>query len=147
MRSATTAADFELARTLFREYATELDVDLCFQGFEEELASLPGKYAPPTGALLLAADQGVVALRQLTADRCEMKRLFVRSGSRSTGLGGDLARAIMAEGRRLGYDEMVLDTLDRLEPAIQLYRRLGFVECEPYYDNPLPGVVFMRASL
>ena len=147
LRDAEFPGDHVLVRTLFREYAVELGIDLCFQGFEEELASLPGKYAAPSGALLLAGEEGCVALRDVGDGVCELKRLFVRPSARGSGLGNDLALAIVERGRQLGYRHMVLDTLDRLEPAIRLYSRLGFEESEPYYDNPLPGVVYMRKAL
>jgi ribosomal protein S18 acetylase RimI-like enzyme len=147
LRDAAFPADAELVRALFREYAEELGVDLCFQGFEEELASLPGKYGPPSGALLLAEDQGCVALRDVGGGVCEMKRLYVRPSERGLGVGRKLAVAILARGAKLGYHEMVLDTLDHLTAAIQLYRELGFIERDPYYVNPLPAVVYMGKRL
>jgi len=147
VRDAVFPGDLELVRTLFREYATELGVDLCFQGFEEELASLPGKYAPPTVALLLAGELGCVALRGVADGVCEMKRMFVRPSERGSGIGRGLAVAVVARGASLGYREMVLDTLERLQPAIELYGRLGFKEVKAYYMNPLPGVIYMRVAL
>jgi len=147
LRDASFPADLDLVRTLFREYAEELGVDLCFQGFDEELASLPGKYAPPQGAILLAGEVGCVALRERGDGVCEMKRLFVRPAGRGTGLGRQLAKAILERGENLGYREMVLDTLDHLKPAIKLYRELGFDDRAAYYENPLPGVVYMGVSL
>ena len=147
LRDAEFPGDLELVRTLFREYAEELGVDLCFQGFEEELASLPGKYGPPGGALLLAGDRGCIALRNIVDGVCEMKRMFVRPAGRGKGLGRELAIAIVNRGAELGYREMVLDTLEQLAPAIRLYEGLGFAECEPYYENPLRDVVYMRKAL
>ena len=131
-------------RTLFREYAEWLDVDLCFQDFEAELASLPGEYAPPKGRAFLAEVDGhlagCVGLRPLDDGWCEMKRMYVRPAARGLGLGRLLAEHIVAEGRALGYAGMRLDTLDRLAAARAIYASMGFRETEPYYDNPLPGV-------
>jgi putative acetyltransferase len=146
-----TVSDLDAVRTLFPEYANSLQVDLCFQGFEQELATLPGKYAPPQGRLLIAKQHGeaagCVALRHYREDVCEMKRLFVRPAFRGLGLGRDLAVRIIAEAREAGYSEMVLDSLDRLHPALGLYQAMGFVETPPYYPNPLPGVVYRRLPL
>ena len=148
---AQTPADFATVRTLFREYQQFLDVDLCFQDFAAELATLPGRYAPPRGRLLLAmaetAAAGCVALRPLDEDLCEMKRLFVRPAWRGQGLGLRLARQIIADATALGYAIMRLDTLDTLEPAMRLYTALGFQRCAPYYPNPLPGVVYWERTL
>ncbi len=144
-------SDLDSVRKLFREYEAELGVDLCFQGFEEELSSLPGKYAEPRGAILLALEgeepAGVVALRPLGETQCEMKRLYVRPAQRGIGTGRKLAQAIILVARGKGYGSMVLDTLERLQPAIRLYESLGFRRCEPYYSNPEPDVVFMRLEL
>jgi GNAT superfamily N-acetyltransferase len=138
-------------RTLFREYEEFLQVDLCFQGFEAELAGLPGKYAPPRGELLLAMAgmkaAGCAALRPLKKDTCEMKRLFVRPEFLGHGLGRQLAETIIEIARRAGYHRMVLDTLEKLEAALVLYSRLGFTPREPYYENPLPGVVYLELDL
>jgi ribosomal protein S18 acetylase RimI-like enzyme len=138
-------------RTLFHEYENFLNVDLCFQGFEEELAGLPGKYAPPEGALLLALEGadvcGCVALRKLEPGVCEMKRLFVRPKYRSRGLGRALAEAIIAAAKAKGYTAMRLDTLAQLAEAIQLYEQLGFRKIVPYYPNPLPGVSYWELDL
>jgi putative acetyltransferase len=149
--AAATVADIDAARELFREYQRWLGVDLCFQGFEEELATLPGRYAPPGGALLLAKAgddvAGCVAVRSLGGGRCEMKRLYVRPAYRARGLGRSLALAVLAEARRLGHSSMVLDTLDWMSEALALYRSLGFAETAPYTHNPLPGPVFLERTL
>ena len=142
---AHTANDLETVRTLFREYQQWLGVNLCFQGFEEELATLPGRYAPPPGRLLLAWEgeqaAGCVALRPLDAGACEMKRLFVRPAYRGQGLGRILALQMVSDATALGYTVMRLDTLDPLDPAMLLYCELGFQRRAPYYANPLSGVV------
>lgn len=142
-------------RTIFREYADALGVDLCFQGFEAELAELPGDYAAPAGHLLLALVDGEVAgcgafrARHDVdhANACEMKRLFVRPAFRRFGLGRRMAEALMDEARRCGYSVMLLDTLDDMEAARELYASLGFVETAPYYFNPIPGAHYLRADL
>ena len=148
---ATTSAHVEAARELFLEYAAWLNVNLCFQGFQQELAELPGKYAPPRGALLLAVDSekpvGCVALRPFKGDVCEMKRLFVRPAAQGHHLGERLIAAIVDEARRLKYSAMRLDTLPgKMDRAIDLYRRIGFHEIAPYYDNPYP-VLFLELNL
>lgn len=142
--------DIAHVRTLFREYADELNVSLCFQGFEEELTGLPGKYAPPGGALLLArvGDDvaGVVGLRPLGEGACEMKRLYVRPDFRGTGAGRLLAERIVVIGGDMGYRSMRLDTLDRLAAARALYERQGFREVPAYYANPLDGVLYYEKT-
>jgi putative acetyltransferase len=148
---AATPADVEQARRLFREYETSLGIDLCFQGFEQELTELPGKYAPPRGRLLLALDDaapiGCVALRPLDDSVCEMKRLYVRPSARGTRLGLLLAETIIGEARGIGYERMRLDTLPTMREAIRLYRALGFFEIAPYYENPVVGALFMERPL
>ena len=148
---ARTPAQFELANDLFRQYAAELDVDLCFQGFAEELKSLPGKYALPDGALLLAMEQteavGCVALRRFSATDAEMKRLYLRSSYRHLGVGRQLAESIIDRARNLGYRRMVLDTLATMQTAQALYRSLGFASIDAYYVNPLPGVIYFAKVL
>jgi putative acetyltransferase len=148
---ATTPAHVEAARELFLEYAAWLQVDLCFQGFQQELADLPGKYASPRGALLLAMDRdhpvGCIALRPLENDICEMKRLFVRPAAQGRHLGERLINAIIAEARRLNYSAMRLDTLPgKMDRAIDLYRRAGFHEIPAYCENPYP-VLFLELDL
>ena len=148
---AVTGPELAIAAQLFREYQEELDVDLCFQGFEEELATLPGRYAPPRGSILLARVDaevvGCVAVRPIADGICEMKRLFVRPPFRGRSIGRELAEAIIARSKSLGYGRMRLDTLVRLERANELYARLGFVRTDPYYDNPLDGVVYWELVL
>ena len=143
--------ELEEIRKIFREYEAFLNVDLCFQGFEEELARLPGKYAPPEGDLLIALDGdrtvGCVAVRKLDNGVCEMKRLYVRPEARGTGLGMRLAKEIIAVSRELGYRAMKLVTLDLLGEAMHLYETLGFRRTEPYYENPLPDVVYWELEL
>lgn len=152
LRHATSEDDLDTARTLFREYAESLDFDLDFQDFEAEMQALPGPYAAPTGAILLAeADgdvAGVVAVKPLDEDGvCEMKRLYVRPGYRRRGIGHALARAVIDVAEDLGYDVMRLDTVASMTAARSLYRSLGFERRDAYYHNPLPGAVYMEKSL
>jgi GNAT superfamily N-acetyltransferase len=147
-----TQEDIEQARTLFEEYAASLGISLCFQDFDQELKNLPGKYAPPDGRLLLATDgdelAGCIALRKLSPAVCEMKRLFVRPGFRSHGLGRVLVQTIIDEARKLSYTHMRLDTLPGLmDKAIALYRSFGFNEIGPYCENPVEGAKFMELEL
>lgn len=148
---ADTPEHIAAVRTLFREYESFLNLDLCFQDFENELAGLPGKYAPHQGALLLAVKGtdicGCVALRQLKPAVCEMKRLFVRPKHRGLGIGRALAKKIIAEAKAKEYAAMRLDTLAQLAVAIQLYERLGFRKIAPYYHNPLPGASYWELDL
>ena len=138
---------------LFRAYEGSIDTDLCFQGFEAEVASLPGKYAPPRGALYIAvaangAPVGCVALRPVeVAGVCEMKRLYVAPQGKGQGLGKALMQAVIGEARRIGYREMRLDTLPSMTTAQAMYREAGFVSIDPYYDTPVGGTVFMALDL
>lgn len=156
IRQATTAADTQTARTLFLEYAAWLQIDLCFQGFSAELASLPGAYAPPGGRLLLAevdgATAGCVAVRPLSAEPArtagELKRLWVRPGFRGRQVGRALTEAALAAARAIGYRQIKLDTLPAIMPAaVALYRDLGFTDCVPYYPSPIPGSLYMACDL
>jgi putative acetyltransferase len=149
---ARTPEDIAHARRLFRAYADWLGVDLCFQGFERELAELPGCYAPPAGRLLIARvggeTVGCVGLRPLETGVCEMKRLWVEPGFAGHGIGRALAEAIIAAARQIGYQRMRLDTLPARMPAAQhLYAALGFREIPAYYHNPLPDVVMLEREL
>lgn len=148
---AQTAADYRHIRALFMEYQRWLNLDLCFQGFDEELEKLPGKYAPPSGSLLLAGCDGkivgCVAVRPQAEDICEMKRLFVRPEWHGRGYGRKLAEEIVIRAREAGYARMRLDTLDSLEQALQLYRSMGFREIPAYCHNPLDNVVYLELEL
>ena len=157
------AEEIEIARELFREYAAGLNIDLCFQNFDQEVAGLPGNYAPPLGRLLLAiADEqvaGCIALRPLGGyqkpDReggqvtdCEMKRLYIRPEFRGQGLGKKLITTLIEAARDIGYQRMLLDTLPgKMDEAIALYRSFGFREIAPYYHNPVAGALFMELRL
>mgnify|MGYP001234656040 CR=1 FL=1 len=152
---ATDAGLLATVRLLLREYADTLGVDLCFQNFEAELANLPGEYAEPSGALLLALvdgqPAGCVGLRPLPdvdyPNACEMKRLYVRPAHRGGGLGRVLAQRLMDLATQEGYSHMLLDTLDDMEAARSLYVTLGFEEIPPYYFNPIPGAHYLKAEL
>lgn len=149
------AEDLEAARAIFREYASTLTVDLDFQDFGAELATLPGDYAAPRGALLLARVGGAVAgccaLRPMDSsdypNAAEMKRLYVRKAFRGFGLGRQLSEAILDEARRAGYSSVLLDTLDEMEAARALYEDLGFQEIPPYYHNPHAGAHYLKVDL
>ncbi len=147
--------DLAATREIFREYADGLGVDLCFQNFEAELIELPGEYAAPRGALILARVEGQIAgccaLRPLDSvdypNAAELKRLYVRKAFRRFGLGRQLAEAMLDAARAAGYHCVLLDTLDDMEAARQLYAELGFEEIAPYYHNPLPGSHYLKADL
>ena len=151
IRQALIPDELPALRELFEEYAGSLGIPLDFQGFAGEVAELPGRYAAPRGGLWLAlADgraAGCVALRPLGADLSEIKRLYLRPEFRGTGLGRRLAETVLAEAARIGYRRVWLDTLPSMGGAITLYRSLGFTEIEPYYDNPVPGALFLGREL
>lgn len=146
-----TAKGLNDVRALFREYADSLGNHLCFQEFEQELANLPGDYAPPSGRLLLAVDDvrlaGCVALRRIDEQTCEMKRLYVRPFYRGAGLGHKLADAVITSACEIGYAKVRLDTLPSMKDAIKLYNSLGFAEIPAYRFNPVEGVKYMVLAL
>ena len=148
---ATSADQIATARQLFQEYEASLGIELTFQAFAQEVAALPGAYAPPAGRLFLATDGlepgGCVALRPLGASLCEMKRLYVRPAARGARLGRRLAETVIHEARAIGYTRMRLDTLPSMKEAFALYQTLGFREIVPYYDNPIVGTRFMELDL
>jgi len=143
--------DRATVEALFREYVASLAEDISFQNVDEELGALPGKYARPTGVVLIARSgedaAGAVAYRMVEPGVCEMKRLYVRPAFRGTGLGRELANELIEDARAQGYRTMLLDTLASMASARALYRDLGFVAVAPYYDNPLPGVMYMALEL
>jgi putative acetyltransferase len=151
VRRASSDADYRVARRLFERYAAALGIDLGFQDFDRELATLPGDYAAPRGALLFAECGGdaigCVALRPLGGSLCEMKRLYVVQTERGRGFGRVLAEAAIREAGRIGYSHMRLDTLPSMVRAIALYRSLGFREIAPYRNNPIAGVSFFELAL
>ncbi|MCJ1272630.1 hypothetical protein MMC21_000416 [Puttea exsequens] len=149
---ARSIRDFEDCKSLFTAYAEALGLDLTFQDFETELHSLPGKYSPPTGEILLARSNngiamGCVALRPLAMNLCEMKRLYIVPDGRGLGLGSQLITKVLDTAVRLGYLEMKLDTLPSMVQAIALYKRAGFVATAPYYETPVKGTVFLACPL
>ena len=152
IKLAENRAEIDTARELFREYEAWLGLDLCFQGFEEELTSLPGKYAPPEGRLYLAKvdgePAGCIALRKLAEGTCEMKRLYLRDTARGLGLGRQLIERVIDDARHIGYQRMRLDTFPpKMAKAVELYTRLGFRQIEPYYENPHDDTLFMELNL
>jgi ribosomal protein S18 acetylase RimI-like enzyme len=151
--------ELAVVRRLFREYAASLGFDLGFQGFEQELAGLPGEYAPPRGRLLLALAEGpasgplesralgCVALKPIDCESCEMKRLYVAPAQRGRGLGRRLAERVIAEARAIGYRRMRLDSIETMKEALGLYRSLGFRPIPPYRYNPILGAVYLELPL
>lgn len=144
--------EIKAVKALFEEYSKELNENLCFQHFDEELENPLKKYGPPSGCLLLAfwnhEPAGCVAIQPLEEkETCEMKRLYVRPQYRKHGIADELVKLLLTDARERGYERMVLDTLNRLEPAIRLYVRYGFTHTSPYYKNPLANVVYMEKFL
>jgi len=152
LHQAESPAQIAAIRELFLEYAKSLSFNLCFQSFDQELASLPGDYAPPDGRLLLATQQGsprgCVALHKLADGICEMKRLYVRPQFRGKGFGKILAERVIADAREIGYQKLRLDTVESdMGTAIAMYRKLGFREIAPYRANPIEGALYMELEL
>ena len=143
----------DLVKNLFIEYQKELGYDLCFQDFDYELKTLPGKYKQPDGHILMIRDMksnkiaGCVALKKYKENTCEMKRLYVLPKFREKGYGKILIENILNIAQEIGYNYMILDTLNELKPALKLYRKFGFKEIKPYYNNPITGVVYMKKKL
>ena len=149
---AQSPEEIAIARELFEEYAAGLNIDLCFQNFDQEVDGLPGNYAPPLGRLLLGIEgeqiAGCIALRRFSDGACEIKRLYVRPEFRGQGLGKKLVTTLLETAREIGYQRMFLDTLPgKMDEAIALYRSLGFREIAPYYHNPVAGALFMELWL
>jgi putative acetyltransferase len=152
IKQAESGAQIAQVRELFLEYAKSLGFSLCFQSFDQELAGLPGDYAPPAGRLLLAEYEGqlagCVALHRLAPEICEMKRLYLRAAFRGKGLGRRLAEIIISEARGIGYQRLRLDTVEPvMKDAVALYRMLGFREIAPYRANPIEGALYMELVL
>jgi ribosomal protein S18 acetylase RimI-like enzyme len=151
-QNAESAHEIAQVRELFLEYSNSLGFSLCFQSFDQELASLPGDYAPPEGRLILISTNGqpvgCVALHKIDHDSCEMKRLYVRPQFRGQGLGRALARTIIAAARQIGYKKLRLDTVEpMMQAAVAMYRQLGFREIQPYRPNPIAGALYMELQL
>lgn len=144
--------EIETVKTLFLEYATWLGFELCFQGFDEELATLPGKYAPPNGRLYIVQDDdkiaGCIALREFKTGISEMKRLYVKPEFRGKGIGNIMVEKVIQDAIEIGYKKMLLDTIgDKMSSAIKIYKSFGFKEIPAYYKNPEKGVVYMELDL
>lgn len=142
----------EQIRDLITEYSASLGRDLSFQNLEEELIDPAAKYTAPEGEIVVAVDKennvvGMVAYHRHSEDRCEMKRLYIKPEGRGKGLSEVLAQIIIQKATEAGFKEMVLDTLTSMQPAIRVYTKFGFQECSPYYDNPMPDVVYMKKDL
>jgi GNAT superfamily N-acetyltransferase len=140
-----------ISRELFLQYEKEINVNLCFQNFNAEVAGLPGEYSRPSGRLMLIYDdetiQGCVALRKIGQEICEMKRLYLKPISRGKGLGRIIVKFLIDEARSIGYHKMRLDTLPQMKEAIALYRSLGFKEINPYRNNPVAGALFFELEI
>lgn len=151
IREATTTSLISSARELIREYSASLGIDLSFQNFEREMAEFPAHYSRPDGRVLVAVEGGeavgVVGLRRLSSETCELKRMYVRPELRGRGIGRMLAKRALKEARAIGYVRMRLDTLSRLKQAVSLYDSLGFEEIAPYRVNPNKGVIYMELDL
>jgi putative acetyltransferase len=152
VQQVESAEQIAVVRELFLEYAQSLGFSLCFQSFDQELAGLPGDYAPPDGRLLLARFEsqpaGSVALHKIETDICEMKRLYVRPQFRGKGLGRELAERVIAQARQIGYKQLRLDTVEpMMRAAVAMYRNLGFREIDPYRPNPIEGALYMELQL
>lgn len=151
LRVASSPADYQIASQLFREYANSLEVDLCFQGFEQELLTIAQQYAPPSGALLLAVldDEvvGCTAVRLYQPGIAELKRMYVQPGSRRQGISKQLLLQALQQAASLGYHSIRLDSLPSMQPAIALYRAHGFEDIPPYRDNPVEGTVYLEKRL
>lgn len=141
----------EEIKQLFREYANSLEIDLCFQDFEQELQSLPGKYSEPDGRIYIALFEdkvaGCIALRRFDQNSAELKRLFIRNGFRGLGISKRLIQRVIQDALDVGYQSILLDTLDTMKPAISLYTAFGFKEIESYYDNPIEGAKYYKLDL
>jgi ribosomal protein S18 acetylase RimI-like enzyme len=150
---ATTPDDIRAITNLFKDYPAWLALDLAFQDYATELASLPGKYAPPAGALLIArlnngTPLGCVALRPMDKHGvCEMKRLYISPEARGLGIGKRLVREVLSEAKKIGYERMRLDTLPKMQSAVSLYEKMGFVKIDQYYETPLEGTLFLEIDL
>ncbi len=151
LRQAVLPPDIEQVRQLFLEYQRSLGIDLCFQGFPQELATLPGNYVPPQGRLYLAWEVGdvvgCVGLRPLIAHVAEMKRLYVAPAHRGRHIGRALAQRVIGDAKFIGYHELVLDTLPGMTEAQALYATMGFTDTDPYSVNPVPGVRYLKLCL
>jgi len=138
-------------KQLFREYANSLEIDLCFQDFEQELQSLPGKYSEPDGRLYIALFNdkvvGCIALRRFNQTSAELKRLYIRNGFRGLGISKRLIQRVIQDAMDTGYKSILLDTLETMKPAISLYTSFGFEEIESYYDNPIEGAKYFKLDL
>lgn len=149
--SVATSRDLVQVRSMFSEYVSSLGIDLSFQDIDRELAALPGEYSPPSGCILLAREGsdivGCVALRRISEDFCEMKRLYVKPAYRGKRIGKKLAESVMLEAKDRGFRQMKLDTLPSMREALRLYESLGFKKTEPYRYNPVEGAVFMQFDL